>query len=202
MKEQFTSITSRDFRQRYEGTYGFFTTESKQRILVHLATIGENSLTFTDAKRQSYQANADKGVEFEFLSPVKKLFSIDDTIYIIHRRLARQFQRGISEGNTIIRDVTSERNGAVNFKRLQAAFSDDQYPVRQRWVQYLTGKRETVLLSDMFAVVGDKLYLYKDIIGTFDKEQKKFKITVEFFREEVSDMVRDNKLDCTVEVAQ
>ena len=144
---------------------------------------------------------ADADAEFEFLSPVKKLFSIDDAIYVIHRRPARQFQRGISSANTLIYDVTKGQNtSSVSFKRLTQAFAEDGYNVKRRMTEYLADKRETVLLSNMLAIAANSVYLYQNIIGTVDKSTQTVKLNDDLFRQEVLDCLRDNEIKFKVTV--
>lgn len=201
MKEAFTSIGSRDFRQRYEGTYGFYNTDSGEKRLVLLNSINEREVRFSDAARQEYVALADGGTEFEFIAPVKKLFAAADTILYISRRVARQFQRGVSLANTRIVNLATNSEVSITFTRLVQAYESEPVNVPLRVTMYRADKRDTVLLSDMLAIVGTQLYLYGEPIGEVNKEEKKFILSEDLFRQEVIDVINANQLSFTVEIA-
>src|SRR5690348_12047969 len=102
MLETFQSATSRDFRQRYTGSYGFYTIPlSKKRILVYLSEVGEDTAHFLDENSAKYTAKADQAVEFEFIPVKKKLFSYNDQLYLAQRRPARMWSRGVNPQNTL-----------------------------------------------------------------------------------------------------
>jgi hypothetical protein len=203
MKEEVTRQGSRDFRQRYEGTYGFYTTEEGSKLLVVIDSVNEEEVKFRDSKRLSYTALSDRGLSFEFLSPVKRLFAIGDMVYLIERRPARQFQRGVSANNTRIYKLDTMAPVPINFNNLAAAFDEDtEVRYKLQLVRMEKGLRKTLLLSDMLAFVNGSVYLYKDVIGRLDLANKKVVLSknMGMFRQEVLDAIRDTGINIVVEV--
>lgn len=201
MKEEFTSAGSRDFRQRYEQTFGWYTSESQQRILVMLESVSEAGVKFRDSRKNQYTALPDVGNQFEFLSPVKRLFAVKDDIYLIQRRAARQFQRGVSSSNTTIIKLPIGVPVSVNFSNVAAAFTPTvRVGFERKWAAYEEGMRNSMLLSDLFAVCQDNLFLYKEVVGKVDRKAKKIVLTDGTFRQEVADVLRDNGINYSVEV--
>lgn len=113
MFEKFTSEDAHDFRQRYQGTYGWFKRKDK-KLLVKLTTVdsdgfGEKVVHFADKDGVPYTLradSADESVGFEFIPP-KTLYhnTSDGVAYLLTRVPARQYLRGICDRNTRIRSV-------------------------------------------------------------------------------------------------
>ena len=143
---EFTSAGSRDFRQRYLGVYGWYTNGQKE-VLVYVSHVDERYTRFTDSKGIVYTANADTGATFKFIPVTRKLFTYKGELYHIKRRPARQYQRGIAEGNTLIRNLTYNYEATLSFELLQA---------------YLSGGD---VISPYLAVSRDSVFLYDQVIG-------------------------------------
>ena len=197
MKAQFTSDGSRDFRQRYEGTFGFHTTESKKRLLVRIISVNEEEMKFEDKGRSEYVAYSDHGTEFEFLSPVKRMFDHRGKLSLIFRRPARQYQRGISQANTQILTISTGAVLAPTFQNLTCAFADEGFN-GAKFKLWEKGERDEIVLSPMLGVAGKRVFLYNVDIGTV--EERTFKVAG-LFLQEVKDCVRDCGIDYKVEVA-
>lgn len=192
MIETFYSNNSRDFRQRYQGSFGYYTVpESKKRVLVYLDQVEETTTTFVDEHRTVYKANADTGVEFEFIPVSKKLFVLDDGLYIIQRRPARMWQRGVSGQNTHVYQMTDAGpyNRGLTFRHVVAAFATPDADVLTKLKDIEEKKRTTVALSNTFGVVNGSFYVYDERIGTFDATTKEIKLDEPLFRQEVVDLV-------------
>jgi hypothetical protein len=198
MKEVFTSNGSRDFSQRFKGTFGFYTTPSNKKLLVQISEVSSEEIKFRDRGRQEYTALADKGHEFEFLSPVKRVFDSKGKVCVILRKAARQYQRGISANNTSIIALDGNVPLAPSFLNITAAFADEGFN-QNKYKAWLEGERDQVVLSQMLAIVKDKLFLYTTEIGTVDKEKKVMTVDT-LWRQEVADCIRDNNLGFAVEV--
>jgi hypothetical protein len=198
MKEQFTSDGYKDFRQRYEGTFGYYTTETNKRLLVQVTEVNPVEMKFVDRNRGDYVALSDKGHVFEFVAPVKRLFDMRGRVALIIRKPAKQYQRGISASNTQVVLLDTGTVLAPSFNNLSCAFTDDGFN-KQKFAEYVDGKREQVVLSRMIALVRDDVFLYNAIVGTVDRQTKTFKCAP-MFKQEVSDCVRDLALDFNVEV--
>lgn len=196
MKQQFTSKNSADFKQRYEDTFGFFTRPgTNDKRIVKFLEVNEELVSFVDQKGISYTVYPDSDVEFTFLSPVKKLFAVDDLVFLIQRRPARQYQRGISENNTQIINLLTFGNSQPTFGRLEAAFEKEPTP-KLFEQDFQLGKRRTILFSNIFAGVETKFFLYNSVIGKIS--DKTITLDDDIYIQEVKDMIRDTGVDYKV----
>ena len=71
MFEKFLSANVESFRQRYEGTYGFYRDEKKKRLLVRLDSISPEECVFVNADGIDFRLRVDtsRDIGFEFLPP-------------------------------------------------------------------------------------------------------------------------------------
>lgn len=200
MIEEFTSRGSRDFRQRYEGTYGFYIhPETKRRMLVLISEVRDDALRFTDEKRMDYSPNADRGFEFEFIPLEKKLFNFGEQICCIRRIPARQFQRGVCRANTLITSLSVENTQVgLSFAAVAAAYADEKRNTPEMVAEYVAGKRKQLLVSPMFAFIGKKLYLYETPVAVV--KDKTLLVEEPIFRQEVADMVEKHHFPYSVEI--
>lgn len=202
MFEAFVSETAKDFRQRYQNTYGFFTTkETNKRILVVISNVEENKVDFYDVDRNQYSAQVNMGVQFEFVAPVKRLFTDGKIIMLIQRKPARQWQRGLSSSNTSITNIDTGANITLNFSRVQEAYGKSHVFNPKDHAKYLSENSSICLLSDMFAFVGDTLYLYNVAVGKVNKETKVITMDQKVFHQEVCDLLRNINLPYSVEIS-
>lgn len=112
MFEKFTSQDAGDFRQRYQGTYGYFVNDGK-RTLTRLDRINANgtlsTVEFVDRDGLSYLLKPDtdkEGRGFEFLPPKSAYFNTQEGEPLLVSRVpARQYLRGICDRNTQITNL-------------------------------------------------------------------------------------------------
>lgn len=199
MKDSLTRHNSRDFRQRYEGTYGFYHTMSGLKLLVYVSSVTERQATFRDLQGKEYFTYADSGETFEFI-PVNRGYynGVKDT-YFLARVPARQWQRGISSGNTM---GSVFYKGALcasdlNFEFLYKALVETTTNT-EAWAQYLNKQREAIALSRHFAITRNQFYFYHNPVGQI--EGTKIILKTPSIQQEVNDVVRRNKFNFTVEV--
>lgn len=106
MLEKFFSNTARDYHQRYEGTYGFFTSDSNVRKLVRLARVVTDDdrpfIDFVDDTGASYRLLADSDRGFEFIPPKSAWYNTSGGAAYVQRMAQRQWTRGVSRRNTQI----------------------------------------------------------------------------------------------------
>lgn len=190
MLETFLSANSRDFRQRYAGSYGYYTVpESKKRVLVWMREIGEDRVEFMDQDQTRYVAHADTGVEFEFLPIEKRLFCVDDMLCLAQRKPARQFARGVNTQNTQFKNLATWGEVRMTFDTVKAACLPVTVDVSQSMKELEEHKRSTVVLSNLFGVYGTNFFLYDGLIGEVDTAKKQIKVAEPMFRQEVLDLV-------------
>lgn len=129
MFEKFTAIGANDFKQRYQGTYGFFTRGDKKYLtrLENVYVGGQSYVEFVDRNGMEYkllQDSKEDNCGFEFIPPKCAFYNTKEgSPRIINRIPARQYQRGICDRNTSIKDLIG-RSFNVDFKILAALFEE------------------------------------------------------------------------------
>lgn len=184
MLETFQSNNSRDFRQRYQNSWGYFKTESGNRVLVIMKEISDSSAMFEDQRGAKYHAKADQGVEFEFIPVRKRLFIHEGDLYYVSRVPARMWSRGVNSENTSIVNLAAGSWGnKLSFETILSAFASDHAPVEESL------GNSSFVLSDMFGVSHGTLYVYNHAIGSWDKEKQTVSVTDPMFEQEVKDLL-------------
>lgn len=124
MFEKFMSTNARDFSQRYQGTYGFYSRDGR-KTLVQLVQVDMDRgvVTFYDHNKAEYRLNKDstENVGFEFIPPKCEWHNTSKGAMLVRRVPARQYSRGICDNNTSISDA-SLRPQSVDFANLLAIF--------------------------------------------------------------------------------
>jgi hypothetical protein len=210
--EKFLSNNSGDFRQRYEGTFGFYRGEDGKKLLVRLEAINERVCLFIDKNGLEYRLNVDseKDIGFDFIPPKSGYYNTlmdDGTLQpvLVSRVPARQFQRGVSSKNTKITRLIAGQAAAIPFNfpilekiYLTALSTEEAFG---RWNN--NPKAGAVAISKQLALdatVG-KVLLYENWIGTFKKKDTHFTCKLDepaLWRTEITDAFR--ALGCTTEV--
>lgn len=186
------------FRQRYEGTYGFWRDDdSGKRLLVQLRAITARKCLFVDQQDIEYELNTDsKGnVGFEFLPPKSQWYNTPSGVYYVERVAARQFQRGVTDANTRVYGFHKDRAmlapQTLSFSLLSNIYEkhEDARQAKKTWVA-----KAPLALSKQIALCQDKVFLFSEQIGTYSKEDEKlvFKIKQpDLWATEVRDACRD-----------
>lgn len=191
MFEKFMSSNAGDFRQRYRGTYGFFITAAK-RTLVMLSDVStENrSVHFSDSRGVTYQLNvdADDDIGFEFIPPRSAWHNTSKGPMLVGRVAARQYQRGICQANTSIRDIHG-RNMGVSFETLAPIFDGREITPAK------ASEKGMFAINPHFAVATDigGVFLYNQRIGAVEKKDDHFIVKLEkdsMFAVELGDAFR------------
>lgn len=196
MKDTYTSENGRDFRQRYSGTYGKYTTESGKTITVFVDELTEDEVIFNDVTGAAMAAKIDAGVEFEFYPLNRRLTDYNNAIIYSARRAERQWHRGVCSGNTKITDLSRARDIPVSIAVVDTIYNSKQDPLAT-YNQYLAGTRKNFLLSDKFAVVGPFVYLYDTPIGGLNGEQL---VVEQLFAQEVKDALLRSNINLKVTI--
>lgn len=196
MKDTYTSENGRDFRQRYSGTFGKYTTGSGKTITVYVDELTDDEVLFNDVNGAQMSARINSGVEFEFYPLNRRLTDYNGTIVYSCRKPERQWHRGVCSNNTRIIDLSRARDITVGHAVVDAIYNSKQDPL-ETYNQYVKGTRKNFLLSDKFAVVTAHLYLYSTIVGDFDGTQ----LNVEsLFAQEVKDALSRSNINLKVNV--
>jgi hypothetical protein len=205
MFEKFMSSNAGDFRQRYEGTYGFYRDDKGKRILTQLSGIGEDVCNFVDAKGVDYRLNADsqKDIGFEFIPPKSQYYNTSMGAVLVLRLAARQFQRGISPKNISINQLVEGLfvPVRVGFTILAKVYEQD-VSVKEAWAALQAKKTQSCALSNQLAMDTQRVWLFQDCIGSYTQEGTILKIKLNeptLWSSEVRDACR--ALEFTAEIS-
>lgn len=172
--EKFTRKDATDFRQRYQGTYGYFHRGGKT-LLVRLdkVDVDHNRVVFVDKDGLSYEVAGDAdddSIGFDFLPPKMAYHNTPSGTYLLRRIPQRQFSRGLSERNITIRTLSGAGIG-VDFTSLHNIF-ERKIGVKEayhRACDIVPGMQErSFAISPQFGIHLDMnaLYCFHDQIGT------------------------------------
>jgi len=186
MKESCTTATSRDFRQRYQNTIGVYTDTKGIKSYVWIREVEENEVSFEDTKGGSYRAMNDTGVEFEFTQVPLGWFNSTKGPMFVSRMPARQYQRGISKGNTRIqnKDFTPIPVSLANVSDFLTF--DKPYVGQKDWV-----------LNKHFAMINGIMFFFDRVIG--EVEGTIIRLTCTVVQQELLDTIGRSGLPFTVE---
>lgn len=207
MFEKFTSVDSNDFRQRYQGTYGYFTHKGKRTLtrLDKIVSDGRSSFVeFSDRDGLKYLLHPDSedaGTGFEFLPPKSAYFNTPEGIPLLVSRIpARQYLRGICDRNTSITDMRNS-NRAVDFASLITLF-EQATPAGVALEKALkSGSGASgVAISPQFAVglLTQQIRCFNQVIGSAEYSKGLFTIELdspELWSQEVTDAFRRSNLN-------
>jgi hypothetical protein len=192
MFEKFLSENIENFRQRYEGTFGFYKVGNK-RLLVKLQEISNQQCHFKDALGMDYTIQPDHPDEvgFEFLPPKSQWYNTKEGAVYTQRIASRQFQRGVT-GKTLEIVLLREHMlypMAVNFKNLQSIYESPLTPK-----EALPGldKKQSLALSGQFALDAGTVFLLKEPIGGYECKRENFKFHLnerDLWKTEISDAI-------------
>jgi len=205
MFEKFLSANSGDFRQRYEGTYGFYRDEKGTKLLAWLTSITDNVCMFTDARGLEYKLNVDaqKDIGFEFLPPKAGYFNTDKGAMLVQRVAQRQFQRGISGKNISINLLHKGMLIAqrIDFPLIERLY-DKALSTKDAKALFEKGGSPSWAVSSQFCL-GDTRHVWvlAETIGKYRKEGEKYIVSLNekcLFRTELTDAFK--AIGCPVEV--
>jgi hypothetical protein len=202
MFEKFLSADAEAFRQRYEGTYGFYRDEKHKRLLVKLNYIRDNVCSFVDAQEIEYKLYPDSkdDIGFEFIPPESVYYNTTKGAMLVNRLAARQFSRGVNGKNIEIYgfDGNIQFGYKVNFENLKLVYESNVTPA-----EALLAERGSLALSRQFALSRDCVFLFKEQIGKYTRDGVNFRFKLnepDLWRTEITDAI--NLLGCTAEISK
>jgi len=207
MFEKFMSVEANDFRQRYQGTYGYFTHKGK-RTLTRLDKIqadGRSSFVeFSDRDGLKYLLHPDSednDTGFEFLPPKSAYFNTKEGVPLLVTRVpARQYLRGICDRNTQITDMRNNLR-EVGFETLTKLFEDKTDAQRAMAAAIVSDSSgRGVAISPSFAVsfALGSIKCFNQTIGQCQFDKGLFTISLdsqELWGQEITDAFRRAKLN-------
>lgn len=191
MLDTLTSENWRDFSQRYKGTYGWYSPEKGTKIPVFISEVAQDHLKFVGLDNREFEARADKGVAFQF-APLNRRIHVgnDGHAYVVCRRPARQYRRGICGDNTFIYRLT-----AAGVKSMPISTATMKILLAEEGMKVSNG----VKLSNAFCLVGPAFYAYEQLIGAFADNSITLNPRAKLLIQEVKDAIRDSSLNFKVE---
>lgn len=183
-----------DFKQRYQGCFGWLKQPENRELLVKITKVDQEKVVFDTETSSGFWAYCDQGVEFKFIPVTRGWYSDPDSgsPVLLMRVPARQFQRGISSQNTaafVIRFGALSATHVV-FNNLKAMLVNREFP-------YLTSPSPQ-RLSKYFALgsykdaIGQDLFLLDRVVGVV--HNNKIKLTHIEVKQEVEDLIRRKQL--------
>jgi hypothetical protein len=201
MFEKFLSGNIDTFRQRYEGTYGFYK-DGRNRLLVRLQEISPSRCSFVDAQNIPYHVAPDhpQEVGFEFLPPKSAWYNTYRGAVYTQRLASRQWQRGVT-GKTL--EMMLAKGGSLLPLRVDFGTLSDVYEKSLTPKEALPALQEgrSVAISGQFAFDGGLIYLLKEYIGEYKQDGKRFDIHLsepDLWRTEITDAL--TLMGCTANI--
>jgi len=151
-----------DFRRRYEGTFVWLKMEEKNKeVLVKVrqvedsySKIGVLHLDSEEFGAISLNMGSD-GHSIQFKYPPVGVFQYKKDAYLFRRRPARQYQRGICGGNSIMMNVTRNLVGPITrwtMDEVRAAFDHKTFEKKEALSLLKNRKVRSVALYDNYAL--------------------------------------------------
>lgn len=174
MLEKFTRVDAGDFRQRYQGTFGYFRRgASRQLVRLDRVDTEHSRVTFVDAHGINYELFADSddaSIGFDFLPPKMAFHNTPSGTYLLRRVPQRQFSRGLSHRNVSIRSVCGEEI-YINFSSLSDIFENPISPkdaFDRAWSLKPNTQERSFAISPQFACdfTYGRVFCFHDPIGT------------------------------------
>jgi hypothetical protein len=205
MLEKFMSNGAGDYRQRYEGTYGFFTTDSGKKLLVRLTHIHADGapphVDFVDADGVGFRLNADNDRGFEFIPPKSAWYNTPAGAMFVQRTAQRQWTRGVHPRNTVINLLVKGRMDPqqINFPVLSEIYT----PTNSITLLQAKETGRSFALSQQIAMdfASKGLVVLNEGVGTFTMEGNAYHVILhdkELWATEITDVFRRNQLQVTV----
>jgi hypothetical protein len=201
--EKFLSGNIESFRQRYEGTFGFYKDESGKRLLVKLVEINPGRCSFVDGAGIAYALYPDspREVGFEFLPPKSAWYNTQRGAVYTQRYALRQFQRGVTsktlEMNLLIKGVLHPLR--VDFENLSALYEKSILP-KDAFKGLDEGR--SLAISNQFAFDEGSVLLFRAKIGEYKRDVKTFTIKLDepdLWRTEITDAL--SAMGCTASIS-
>lgn len=163
MKDSLTSQNHQDFRQRYQGTFGWLLQDDKKTFVL-INSVDHRAVTFVTSKGQELFANVDGGINFEFIPVNRGWFNTLKDVVYLYRHPARQFNRGISSGNTGAKVFlsTGQLNDISTTMKVLSPVFEHEVSYSKAWEEFCNKSRVNVAISKHFAICGNNNRVFFD----------------------------------------
>lgn len=202
MFEKFLSANVDAFRQRYEGTYGFYK-DGRKKLLVRLVEITGGQCSFVDAQNIAYKVYPDhpQDVGFEFLPPKSAWYNTPEGAVFAQRQATRQWQRGVTNKTVELNFLKGGQMYPmrVDFRSLSNIY---EKPMTPKESFGNLAKEMSLAISGQFALDRGLVFVLKEHIGSYENDGDKFTIKLaepELWRTEIMDAL--NAMDCSASIS-
>jgi len=192
MIEEITRANREEFSRRYQGTYGFLTSDSGKKQIVTVAEVGSVYTEVHGIDRTPYRLNNDTGCTLEFTQVPSQWFQPDDDhIVYVCRRPERMWKRGICPDNT---NMFVPNKGKLEMISVKAdRVSQIFHPDKDVEAFDDITKIKCGLWSRLIAWADTTVFVKDVPVGTVDHERKLVMLDKVQFQQEVRDaLVRSN----------
>jgi hypothetical protein len=198
MREEFKSDAWRDFKQRYEGTYGWYEKDNGETILVNLRSVEGSAAVFQDAAGVPYTARPDRGNMFQFLPLERSVYNTKDDVIYCYRVPQRQWKRGLCDANTSFVSLSRfTYTAGPTFELLAELFGA---PDTTRLSAFKEKGEGATALNSVFSIINNQVMCFSHKIGTYQKGIAT--LYDKLFEQELNDLVRQHQFPFVVEVAK
>lgn len=193
MFDSLTSTNGRDFDQRYRNTYGFLHKDGAKK-LIFITKIDSGRVFFTTADGESWWAQSDQQVMFEFLPLDRGFHNTENGLFFVTRVPARMWQRGIARNNTSVYQFKTRNWQQVepSFESLSSIFEKPTEPDKAL-------SRPTAI-SKYFAMSRGTVFLFSEAVGSYTKSKISLKPQAAIIEQELNDSLRRANFEMPVVV--
>lgn len=183
MIEEFKEDGWHDFQARYQGTYGWYEKANGSKLLVTLLEVNATACKFVDAEGAVFTALSDKGNNFQFIPVKRGIYRTRAGLVYCRRVPAKQYKRGIAQGNTYLEHIPSCRPVKLTFDIVADMFGEGQvFPA-----EIVSEEKDSFLYNNAFALAGGLVWLYNNPIGSY--KGKEIVLHADLFKQEIEDML-------------
>ena len=192
MLDSLSTESWEDFRQRYLHTYCWYRRKGGGQTFVYITDVRPEQVAFTVGDGIRYYVEADSGAVFEFIPVDRGWFNqIGSGPKYLYRVPERQWRRGISDGNTAVRDHAMNRLD-IDYKMLKGIFE----PARDNWNVPFSLTTPVALSRNFMSNGAGALFFNDQHVGTITKDGVKVD---HLLLQEVRDIVRRRNINLPVE---
>ena len=195
----FTSTNYEDISRYYRNTYVKFK-ETGERLFF-IRNVDAQSVRGTDEDGTEFELflSDDHPYEVDYVLPRKSFYQMGKRAMLLARIPAKQYQRGISNGNTSL--ISLAKSGGISkheisFDTLKPFVTKQTYLNMEEAVRNM-GRNISAALSPRFAYVPDIGMIFVDhrAVAEVNKKEQKVKMILPIFRNEIEALVKESKFE-------
>ena len=193
----FLSSNAEDIGRYYRNTYVKFKEMGDK--LFFIRRVDAYSVQGCDEDGTEFELflNDEHPYEVDYILPRKSFFQLGKRAALLQRIPAKQYQRGISNGNTAITSLNADGGVAkheVGFETLKQFVNKQQYLSLDDAIKN-KDRNISVVLNPRFAYVPKAGYIFVDTkaIARLDKKEKTFVVLHPVFKNDVERLVQGSQ---------